>query len=111
MFEISITPYFRPRRPGSFWSRHFETVPSIQVLRRTIEKDRDNFIKAIVTGDLEASEDNCFMRDAVFPKCLLTLDAAGELPSCLPSGKMKIHTVFRGSKVFGSIAIKQMGDA
>jgi len=108
MFKISITPFFRPRRLYGFWTDEFETVPSVRVLRQTVEQALADITQGMSDSSIEDTEENRFLRDAVYPKCLLTIDAAGELPTPHPQGKMKVHTIIRDAKVFGSIAIKQL---
>lgn len=108
MFDITITPYFRPRRPGGLWTGRFETIPSIRVLARTVARGGEALTKGMVDGTLPSTEGNVFLRDAVHPKCQLILGAPNvKIPVPDPKGRLKIHTIIRGEKVLGDIAIKE----
>lgn len=109
MFKITITPHFRPRRRYGFWAGEFETVPSINVLRKAIEADAGVMATGLADGSVESTEENLFLSKAVHPKCfliLLTLETkAQKLPKPV-EGKMKVHTIISGEKILGSIAIQ-----
>ena len=105
MFKITITPYFRPRRRYGFWAGEFETVPSINVLRRAVQADAEAMKAGLEAGTIEATEENLFISNAVHPKCFLVLEVAGKLPQPVKD-KMRINTVISDEKTLGSIAIK-----
>lgn len=105
MFKITITPHFRPRRRYGYWAGEFETIPSIQVLRKKVQADAVAMKAGMADGTIEDTEKNVFIRDAVYPKCFLVLEAAKSLPKPV-EGKMKVHTIISEEKILGSIAIK-----
>jgi len=108
MFDITITPYFRPRHTGGVWTGRFETVPSLRVLTRTVAKGGETLTKGMADGTLPSTEENVFLRDAVHPKCQLILGAPNvKIPTPDPKGRLKIHTIIRDEKVLGDIAIKE----
>lgn len=108
MYEIIITPYFRPRRKHSYWSQKFEIIPSLRVLSRLVTQAREDLTKNIENGTVDTTEENIFLRDAVYPKCLLVIEGAKTLPKPHPRGKVTIHTIIRAAKVLGDIALKDL---
>jgi len=108
MYKITITPYFRPRRLYGFWSKEFEVIPSLRVLGRLVTQAREDLTLSMEDGTVESTEENVFLRDAVYPKCLLVIEGAKTLPKPNPRGKVTIHTIIRSEKVLGDIAMKDL---
>lgn len=108
MYKIIITPYFRPRRRYGLWSKEFEIIPSLRVLRRLVIQSREDLTESMENGTADDTEENIFLRDAVYPKCLLVIDGAKTLPKPNPRGKLIIHTIIHAEKVLGDIALQDL---
>lgn len=108
MYKIIITPYFRPRRRYGYWTQEFEIIPSLRVLSRLVTQAREDLTKSMENGTVDTTEENIFLRDAVYPKCLLVIEGAKTVPKPHPRGNLKIHTIIRSEKILGDIALKDL---